>query len=291
MLIQERMLHCTFTPSERTVIKYVLNKQEEISEMTVEQIASETFSSKSTLVRIAKKLNYSGWTELKQELLKEIHYLRVSNISIDANFPFTPKDSLMTIANNIASLEKDSISETLSLLTHDQLRATLNILESSQKIHIFAVSNNLLLANRFQHQMKRINKEVAIHTLQSEIVFDAYLASPDSCAIVISYTGETTPLIEVCKQLTRNKVPTIFITSIGTSTIAKYSDIILRIATKEKMFSKISSYSTDVSVEYLLDVLYSCFFNLHFEKNLHLKIDASKTIEKDHFSNNALLKE
>lgn len=291
MLIQERMKHGSFTASERTVIEYILEKKEAITHMTIEEIATESFSSKSTLVRISKKLHYSGWAELKREFLKEIDYLNASNILIDANTPFTTKDSLMTIANNIATLEKDSISETLSLLSHDQLRETLTIIEKSSKIHIFAVSSNLLLANRFQHQMKRIRKDVTIHKLQNEILFDAYLATPNSCAIIISYTGETSQLIDVSKQLQRNKVPIILITSIGSNTLINYSNSVLRIATKEKMFSKISNYSTDVSIEYLLDVLYSCFFNLSFEENLNLKIDASKYIEKDHFSNNNLLKE
>lgn len=291
VLIQDRMMQNTFTASEGVVIEYILEKKEEIESMTVEEIAKETFSSKSTLVRIAKKLNYNGWTELKNDFLKELDYLNASTISVDANIPFTNQDSLMTIANNIATLKKESISETLALLSHDQLRESLTIIENSKKIHVFAVSSNLLLADRFQHQMKRINKDVSIHKLQNEILFDAYLATSDSCAIILSYTGETSNLIEVSKQLTKNNVPIILLTSIGNNSLIKYSDIVLRVATKEKMFSKISNYSTDISIEYLLDILYSCFFNLNFENNLALKINASKSIEKDHYSNNSLLYE
>lgn len=291
LLLQEKLRAYSFSASEKQVVAYLLEQQKNIQAKTTTQIAKETFTSKSTLVRIAQKLNYSGWIALKNDFIKEIDYLEQSPLSVDANFPFQKKDSLMTVANNIAKLERDSIEETCSLLTHDQLRTILNILSPAKKIHVFAVSNNLLLANRFQHQMKRIKKDVCIHQLQSEILFDSYLATEDSCAILLSYSGETSILVEVADILKSKQVPIILITSMGENSLTKKASAILRTSTREKIYSKISSYSTDISIEYLLDVLYSCVFHEAYEKHLSLKLDASKMIEKDHFSNTSILQE
>ena len=54
----------------------------------------------------------------------------------------------------------------------------------------------------------------------------------------------------------------------------------LRICTREKQYSKIATFTTDSSIAYLLDVLYSSVFVLDYEKNLQLRIDAARAIEQ-----------
>lgn len=276
MLLQERLETQPFTTSEKQVVDYLLEQQRNIQNKTTAEIAAATFSSKSTLVRIAKKLNYSGWTALKADFLNELDYLEKSVSCIDANYPFTKRDSLMTIANKIARLEIESIEDTLSLITHDDLRKVVDMIAKSSEINIFAASNNLLVAQEFSHQMSRIKREVKIHSIQGEILFNAYLAKQDSCGLIITYSGETGSLNQVAKLLVEQNIPVITITSMGENTTARYADAILRLCTREKLYSKISTYSTDAAINYLLNVIYSCVFALDYDANVALKIASSK---------------
>ena len=291
MLLQERLETHSFTTSEKQVVEYLLEQQRNIQNKTTAEIAAATFSSKSTLVRIAKKLNYSGWTALKADFLNELDYLDKSVSCIDANYPFTKRDSLMTIANKIARLEIESIEDTLSLITHDDLRKVVDMIAKSSEINIFAASNNLLVAQEFSHQMSRIKKEVKIHSIQGEIFFNAYLAKQDSCGLIITYSGETGSLNQVAKLLVEQNIPVITITSMGENTTARYADAILRLCTREKLYSKISTYSTDAAINYLLNVIYSCVFALDYDANVALKIASSKKIENDRFSDSEILRE
>lgn len=291
MLLQERLETHSFTTSEKQVVDYLLEQQRNIQNKTTAEIAAATFSSKSTLVRIAKKLNYSGWTALKADFLNELDYLEKSVSCIDANYPFTKRDSLMTIANKIARLEIESIEDTLSLITHDDLRKVVDMIAKSSEINIFAASNNLLVAQEFSHQMSRIKREVKIHSIQGEILFNAYLAKQDSCGLIITYSGETGSLNQVAKLLVEQNIPVITITSMGENTTARYADAILRLCTREKLYSKISTYSTDAAINYLLNVIYSCVFALDYDANVALKIASSKKIENDRFSDSEILRE
>lgn len=279
MLLQERLETQPFTTSEKQVVDYLLEQQRNIQNKTTAEIAAATFSSKSTLVRIAKKLNYSGWTALKADFLNELDYLEKSVSCIDANYPFTKRDSLMTIANKIARLEIESIEDTLSLITHDDLRKVVDMIAKSSEINIFAASNNLLVAQEFSHQMSRIKREVKIHSIQGEILFNAYLAKQDSCGLIITYSGETGSLNQVAKLLVEQNIPVITITSMGENTTARYADAILRLCTREKLYSKISTYSTDAAINYLLNVIYSCVFALDYDANVALKIASSKKLK------------
>lgn len=291
MLIRERLERCDFSNSEQTVIQYILKKNLAIKDMTTKEIAAQTYASPSTLVRIAHKMGYSGWNELKEAYLKEEDYLVTHFRHIDANLPFEKGDSIMSIANKIAILKKESIDDTLSLITHDDLQSAIQIIRKSSYVNIFAVSNNLLITQEFKHNMSRIKKRVEVHSLQSEIVFNACLADPTSCAIIISYSGETDILIRSIKALKANHIPIIVISSIGNNTAKQLADCILHITTREKLYSKIATFSTDTAIIYLLDVIYSCIFALDYDQNLETKINASRIIESGRFSNIDILKE
>lgn len=117
MLITEKLEQYDFAASEKVLIDYILEKKELIKDKTTKQIAKETYTSASTLVRIAQKLGFSGWNELKENYLEEIDYLNSHFSSINANTPFTKGDSIMSIANKLAILNAEAIDDTLSLIT------------------------------------------------------------------------------------------------------------------------------------------------------------------------------
>lgn len=280
MLIRDRLETCDFSNSERSVVDFILEKKMEIRDMTTREIAQGAFASPSTLVRIAHKMDFSGWNELKGAYLKEEEYLQSHFQDIDANLPFKRNDSITSIASKIALLRKEAIDDTRALLTHDNLRKAVEIMKKASSVGIYAASNNLILAEEFQHNMTRIGKKTEMCRMQGEVVYTAYLAERTSCGIIISYSGETPILLRAADMMKKHKIPIIAITNIGESSLTKKADCVLRICTREKQYSKIGTFTTDSSIAYLLDVLYSCMFTLDYEKNLQFKIDAARAIEQ-----------
>ena len=250
-----------------------------------------TYTAPSTLIRIAHKMGFQGWNELKSAYLQELKYLETHFCHVDANIPFLENDTIMSIASKIAILKKESIDDTLSLITHDDLQKAIQIIRKASSIHLFAVSNNLLITQEFKHNMSRIQKHVEICSLQSEILFQATLAASSTCAIIVSYSGETDILNRCILALKQNQIPIIAITNIGDNTTARLSDCVLKICTREKLYSKIATYSTDSAIEYLLDVIYSCVFALDYQYNLDLRMKTSQVIESDRYSTVELIKE
>lgn len=279
MLIQERLERCELSSSERAVADFILKEKQNIRKMTTREIAQASFSSPSTLVRIAHKMNFRGWNELKEALLKEEDYLQTHFCNIDANLPFKKSDSIMSVAAKIATLKKESIEDTLSLISHDELHKAVSLLCKASAIQLFAVSNNLLICQKFQHNMRRLGKRVDICSLQGEVVYTAYLTDPSACALIVSYSGETPILVQAAKQLKNHHIPIVLITNIGENSLLPSADCVLHICTREKLYSKIATFSTDASIEFLLDVLYSCIFRMDYDRNLQLKISSAQEIE------------
>ncbi len=280
MLIRDRLEECDFSNSERAIVDFILEKKLEIKDMTTKEIAQGAFASASTLVRIARKMDFGGWNELKEAFLKEEEYLQSHFQEIDANLPFQRNDSIMSIASKIAAIRKEAIDDTRSLITHDDLQKAVLYMRKASSIGIYAVSNNLILAREFQHNMTRIGKKTELCQLQGEVVHGAYMAERTSCAMIISYSGETPTLIQAAQILKKHKVPVILITNIGESSLSRMADCVLRICTREKQYSKIATFTTDSSIAYVLDVLYSCIFALDYEKNLQVRIDTARAVEQ-----------
>lgn len=291
MLLHEKFEEISFSPSEQVVIDYLLKETEEIETMTTQSIANATFTSKSLIVKIAKKLGYTGWSQLRDALILERDYLAKHVTDIDANYPFKPTDHIVTIAKNIAQLKKYAIDDTLELNSAKSLKLAIAMIDKAEHCHVFAIANNILLAKEFEYNMHRIHKATTVYDYHGDIFFGATLASEKDCALIISYSGETEPLLRVMGLLRRNKVPVILMTSIGENSLSKQADLVLRLSTRERLYSKIATFANDMSITYLLDLLYSGIFAQNYLANSMLRETASRHVEITRPSDSHILME
>lgn len=291
MLLKECMETSQFSAGEKPIVELMLQEPERIRSMSLKEIARVTFSSPSVCVRIAKKLGFHGWNDLKEAYLDEVEYLNTHFQGVDANFPFTASDSIMSIAGKIADLHRESVADTLALIDHDTLQKAIRLLEASKGIHIFCIANLNYTAEEFVFKMKRIGIPVYLNYTQGCIYHEAVMTPPDHCAICISYSGETPSLLNTVHYLKENHTPILAITSVGTNSLAKQADVVLRITTREKMFSKIGGFSSIASISLLLDILYSCMFSLQYDKNMAYKTTVARRVEVNRRVDNEIISE
>lgn len=292
MLLEQRIKNLKdITQSEKAISDFILNNKDKIKNLSTRDIAIRTFTSSSTIVRFAKRLNYSGWNELKEDYLSELNYISTHFQNIDANIPFDKNDSFMNIAGKISTLMKETADDTLSLINYDNLRKAVNLLLNSESIHILAISSPLLYGEIFKYKMTRLGKHVDLVKLTGEIGFNINLVKNTHCALLISYSGESPLVIRMATLLKQRNTPIIAITSLGDNSLRNLADVTISISTREKLYSKISSYSSEYSIHYILDLLYSCYFAANYDENLKSKINFSKEIELLRFSTSDVIKE
>lgn len=280
----------SLSKSEELLANYILSQKENIENLSTKDLANSTFTSPSTVVRLSQKLGFSGWNELKEKYIDELKYLNKSVSNIDPDFPFEAHDTFMNIASKVGHLAINSIEDTLSLLKNDALKKATQLLCKSQIINVYGVSNSLLMAYDFKHKMLRINKHVEIMNLPGEQLIVASNSTPANCAILISYSGESKEVIKIAEILKVRNTQMIVLTSIGENSLTAFADCIFNISTREKLYSKIATYSSNDSIHLILDILYSCVFKMNYDYNLKLKADISKSID-ERFSSSNLIKE
>lgn len=278
----------SLSKSEEVLAKYILDQKENIEKLSTKDLANATYTSPSTAIRLSQKLGFSGWNELKEKYLEELNYLNQHFSNIDSNFPFQSSDTLMNVASKIGNLASESIEDTLSLLKNEDLNKAVTLLDKAQIINVFGISNSLLMAFDFKHKMMRINRHVDILSLPGEQAYVAANSSPNDCAILISYSGEVHETLQIAKILRKNKTPIISLTSIGENTLKDFSDCTFSITSREKLYSKIATYSTNNSIHLILDILYSCLFKMNYDHNLEYKTKISKIIDTRSSTSNLL---
>ena len=287
MLIMQKMESIHMSENEKHIRDYILSHRDEAVNLTVRELADKIYVSPAGLVVFAKKLGFSGWNEFRQSFDEEQTYLDSHFHDIDANTPFTGKDNVMKIAGRIAVLQQETIADTLSLIRRDRIQKALRILEKTDILYIYGTSMSYMAAREFAYSMKRIGKPVEYCDFQTEQLFQAKEVRQGSSAMVISYTGETSHAVDVCRILKKRKIPVIAVTGIGGNTVRQYSDVCLDICTRENVHSKISTFSTRQSIHTVLDIIYSCFFALSYEGNYRRVIETNRELERSRFSTNS----
>lgn len=292
MLIIQKLEYLeTLTPNEKEVANFILSHQHDIQKISITDIAQQTYTSPSTTVRLSQKLGFHGWKELKSQLIEELQYLNSHFREIDPNVPFKAMDSIQNIAENIAQLLSDSIYDTLKLIDHDQLQKAVLMLNEAKTINIFGISNAVVGAYDFMLKMRAIGKKVYVYDNLDDFPFVIDFTTKDTLSIFISYSGETIELIPFVKSIQNKKFPSIAITSIGGNTLSELTDCQLFITTREKLHSKIASFTSNEGIHFTLDVLYSCVFSKNYQKNWKNKVKMALKYDKYRYSNVQILQE
>ncbi|MGN0373653.1 MAG: MurR/RpiR family transcriptional regulator [Enterocloster sp.] len=287
MLISQKLeeMMVKYQDSRSNVSKYLLEKRLQLEHYTMQQIADQTFTSKATLVRVAKKLGYSGWNEFLKAYIDELKYKQTHFSEISHNYPFRRGDNTQVILDNICQLRMESTWQTARMMDLRTLEKSSRLLAGSRRIALFGISINQLLLEIFRRKMLTIGKTTDI-IQQADTPLYASSLTPDDCAVIVSYSGnnEHRNPMNLLSRLKEARVPVIALTSMGDNYLRQNADYVLTICSQERLYSKISTYSTEASIEYILDVLFSCCFALDYDKNLQYKINSSRRVEIHRYS-------
>ena len=271
-----------FSESEKEIAKYILNHGEAVLSMSVKELAKHTYTSPATIVRLCKKIGLEGYNDFKIKYSAELQYDLQHTDRIDVNFPFQKDDSHPLICHKLASLSQEVIADTVKLIDFNQLHQIVDLIYHYPTIDIYGSGNSLLAAMSFQHKMMRISRDVNLRVLHGEQIFMSYNTNPDRIGMIISYSGETNEVLQIAQTLKEKKTPLIVLTSIGDNRLSHYADYILNIGSREKIFTKIAPFASQISMEYLLNVIFSCLFQKDYEQNIQNKVGYDKKNDSRH---------
>lgn len=271
---------------------FILEKKSALTRYSLQEIADATYTSKAAVVRFAKALGFSGWKEFLKAFWEEQSYQEQHYTDINANYPFDADSSRQDIINQLCSLQVESLLDTADLLDGAPLAECAELLLRSRRIAMFGLNPNLTLAELFQRKMLSIGRQVELPSMGDSGLL-AHSLTAEDCAVIISYSGNSIhhgPL-SVLPALEERGVPVIALTSVGDNLLRQRADYTLSISSYERLYSKISTFATENSILYILNVLFSCCFAADYQANISRKVGTARRLESERRTDAQALRE
>lgn len=266
--------------SRRSIGEFILKEKNDLHKYSLQEIADKTYTSKAAVVRFAQAVGFSGWKEFVKAFTEEQAYQAQHYTDIDANFPFTKDSRRQDIVNQLCSLQVESLLDTADLLDDAPLDECAALLLGSRRVAMFGLNPNFALAELFKRKMLSIGRQVELPS-QGDVGLLAHSLDKYDCAVIISYSGNsTTGAMSVMPALKQRHVPIIGITSVGDNLLRQEADYTLSISSYERLYSKISTFGTENSILFILNVLFSICFAADYDANLERKIGTSRELEQ-----------
>lgn len=273
------------TSSEQIVAQYILNNPEHILDMNAKQIADACFVSINVIYRLCDKLNLDGFSDLKVRISQSLNDFLKQKNEVDYNFPIKEHQTHYEILSNLKESYQQTLLSTFQLFDLDEMRHVVHQMKKAHHICIYTSSSNSCFAENFKIQMREIGVlvEVPIDEYQQRLA--ATTSHEHDFAIIISYGGQLINIDLIAHILKEKKTPILLISSCHYQLKEEIPYYHLYLSSHEHRYKKISSFSSKLSLLYVLDALYSCFFELDYQKNLKQKIDYYQSlIHRDDFS-------
>ncbi|WP_142427329.1 MurR/RpiR family transcriptional regulator [Enterococcus durans] len=287
MLIEDKLIRQdTFTTTEKRIADYLQANFEAAVYMTIEELAKATYTSHSAIIRLCKKLGFTGFKEFRLELGREVHQLLAQfDQTIDANFPFSEQDDGATIAKKMAELSIQAVKKAQLQIEDQPLDTIAEKLTQAKRIFVFAKGDSRITARKFQNKLVKLNKFLILAEEYSDSSWNAANLTKEDCAVFISYSGRIHHYEKIMSYLKHVGTPTLLLTGNEHSEMAKKASMCLVISQGELDFVKVATFSSQIAFDYVLNTLYSIMYAQNYTANvLNLK-------EKQQLIQHGLLKE
>ncbi|WP_373713602.1 MurR/RpiR family transcriptional regulator [Streptococcus sp.] len=192
---------------ERTILTYLSENQKQLGSLNIQQIAKATYTSTSTVFRLAKKLGFAGYSEMVYKL---------SNHGLNTNFSESVSENARLFSNLINQVFQENqlqIIECGKCLSHKE-----------KTIFILGTGYSGIIAEYlYKKLLGKGNYVLFSNGADTNALFLNNLNRID-IVICISKSGETALINDKAKKAKLHNIPIISFTQGGTNTLSAMSD-------------------------------------------------------------------
>lgn len=217
-----RMMMPLLTPLEAKVVDTVFAMRDFSDETSLKQIADDAGVSEAMVVKITKKLGFSGYRDFRTAVSQynrqptaEMH----QELSVD--------DTSQEIVQKVFRTSINALEETLSILDMDAFDKAADLIHNAKHRDFYGVGGSAQIARDVSHKFLRIGVRASVFDDVHMMLMSAALLSEGDIAIGFSHSGNTTAIIEALQVAKRNGAQTIAVTNYNSSALAQAADVVL----------------------------------------------------------------
>lgn len=243
------------TQSEITVLKYIDLHQEDIIEMSIQECAIKSFTSTATVLRLCKKLNLSGFSELKF-IIKQ-NFSKNKNYQIKARTNYDMNNDLYKKIENMAQI-----------INLKKLDEVIKLLMSDKKIYLFANGITSVVMEYFEQYLLSANRISTFYRNAPMAYRGISDLSKDDIIFIASASGTTSAVVKVAQLAKNTGVTIIGITDFNNNPLSQLSDICFYTLTDERRYFE-TDIKSRIGAFFIIDIIMEGYiYNLSKKLNI-----------------------
>lgn len=219
------------TPSQKTVANFVIENINNIAFITLDDLAQKIGVSTTTVIRFARMLGYSGYSDMQMDIQSHIK----GKVSLPERLSDAAHSAAKCNQLLIDTFNKNlsNINETLVNLSEEDLEEAISTIVSGKTIYVLGQRSSFALSHYMASRLAQIKKNVKL--IQAiGMIYPEEIVSAEAGDVCIAYMFPRYSKIvaNILLWLKKNGVKIILFTSPGYSYIETYGNIILPCSVK-----------------------------------------------------------
>ena len=234
--------------AERKVADYIMANPQEVIGLNVTDLAERSGSSDATVIRMCKRLGYSGFYQMKLALAEELgRYQMVGYMDSSEN----PKDAKGVIQCLVRDLLRIA-----DMLDQESVQRCADMICNSKRIFVSAVGNTIPVAMDFAFRLCRLGINASCNTIVEYGMASMVKGTESDLLLAISHSGSSKHVIQTVEIANNKKIPTIAVTGSSNSVLARSVQFFLLTTVENPLFGEYGSASHIYEQAVLDSILY-----------------------------------
>lgn len=194
--------------TDDSIIQYIRENKENIHKISIQKIANDLFISPNAIMRLSRKIGYSGFSELKFSLQGE-----------------TAPQEYKTVTSKMFDKIPQNIARTLDISDENNIDQAVKLMNKANKILFAGVGDSVYFCELFGRYLRCLNRKVEYFTHIHDIEYSSNQYEEGDMIVVISASGETQRLVDLARKAKFRNVTLICMTHFGENSLSKICDL------------------------------------------------------------------
>ncbi len=193
--------------TDDSIIEFIRENRKDIQKISIQKIANELFISPNAVMRLARKIGYSGFSELKFALQNE-----------DSPIEY------QTITSQIFDKIPNNIARTLDITDEISIKKMVVEMDKAEKILFVGVGDSSYFCELFGRYLRCLNKKVEYYQQIHDAEYMANTYTKNDMIVIISASGKTQRLISLAQRVKDSGVNLVCMTHYGENPLSLLCD-------------------------------------------------------------------
>lgn len=205
LLNQERL-----TEFEEAFVRFVLRDPEKASRQTITGLAQRFYVSPNSIVRLARKLGYGGFSDMRVSLSHEV---------MSGEGPAGPA---VRGAPDTGGL----VRRTLELCCDPRAQArAIRLMRAASRVSLYAVGETAYVAQAYAQLLENFDSKTQFVTYENQLRREIERGPRSQLLFLVSLSGETAQVVGAARQAREAGVPIVSMTDLHRNTLASLATV------------------------------------------------------------------